>query len=111
MHDQDIDDDNELREAMNDALEVLALHLGGTRDTGGPVENATQIKGRGELGVLLTDVDDRVLGRVWIEFGATAQPPEVARIASQDGSVGLHASLRSEAVEPPVALEVWLKGR
>ena len=49
-------------EAVHEALNELAAHLGGSSDTGGPVENATQIKGREDLGVLLTDADDRVLG-------------------------------------------------
>jgi hypothetical protein len=104
------DSDNALRDAMQEALEALALHLGGTSDTGGPVEHATQIKGRDELGVLLTDRDNRVLGRVWLEFGGDAKSPDPAHVTTQPGQIGLHASLRSETVTPPAALEDWLKG-
>lgn len=100
-------DDSELHEAVNEALEALALHLGGTTETGGPVENATQVKGRGELGVFLTDIHDNVLGRVWIEFGANTQVPDLAKTSAQ-GSVGVHASVRSEAINPPLSLEKWL---
>ncbi len=102
-------DDNELHEAVNEALEALALHLGGTTETGGPVENATQVKGRGELGVFLTDASGRVLGRVWLEFGAKAQAPTVASIAVEDGSIGLHTTVRSEPVQPAMPLEAWLE--
>lgn len=102
-------DEDELHAAVNDALEALALHLGGTAETGGPVQNATQVKGRGELGVFLTDASDRVLGRVWLEFGAKIQAPSVANVAFQDGSMGLHASVRSEAISPPMTLEAWLE--
>src|SRR5689334_582741 len=60
----------EIHHAINAALDELAEQLGGTSDTGGPVENATQIKGRGDLGILLTDVANNVLGRVWVVFDA-----------------------------------------
>jgi len=102
-------DESELHEAVNEALEALAVHLGGTTETGGPVENATQVKGRGELGVFLTDASGRVLGRVWLEFGAKAQAPNIKTIAVEDGSVGLHATVRSEQVHPPMTLEAWLE--
>jgi len=105
------DIDDELHGAVNEALEALALHLGGTTETGGPVANATQIKGRGELGVLLTDAQDLVLGRVWIEFGGEANAPDMATVASQAGSIGLHASVRAEAIEPPMSIEDWVVGR
>lgn len=102
-------DEDELHAAVNDALEALAIRLGGTTETGGPVQNATQVKGRGELGVFLTDLEERVLGRVWLEFGAKIQAPSVATIQVQDGSMGLHASVRSEVIEPPMSLEAWLE--
>jgi hypothetical protein len=105
------DQENELSEAMHEALDTLALQLGGTSETGGPVENATQIKGRDELGVLLTDAHNRVLGRVWLEFGASAQSPDFASLSGGAGSLGFHAHVRSEAVQPPVPLELWLQNR
>jgi len=107
----------EIHEAVNAALDDLAAHLGGTSDTGGPVENATQIKGRGDLGILLTDADDRVLGRVWVAFGgsvearasAADEPGEDAALAG--GNVEIQAEVCSEVIDPPVALETWVTDR
>ena len=98
----------EIHLAVNQALDDLAAHLGGTADTGGPVENATQIKGRGDLGILLTDVDDRVLGRVWVAFGAGIDAPDEALMG---GSVAIQAEVCSELVEPPVPIDEWAQGR
>ncbi|MDB4988830.1 MAG: hypothetical protein JWN04_4008 [Myxococcaceae bacterium] len=99
----------EIHEAVNAALDDLARHLGGTSDEGGPVENATQIKGRGDLGILLTDVEDRVLGRVWVAFGGAIAAPTDDSLA--DGSVAVEAEVCSELVDPPVSLEEWAEGR
>src|SRR3954466_11135166 len=112
LHDRDVMNDQEQEEihrAVNSALDELAAHLGGTSDTGGPVENATQIKGRGDLGVLLTDAEDRVLGRVWIAFGAGIRGPDSQSDAS--GDVRVQAEVCSEIVEPPVPLQQWAIGR
>lgn len=98
----------EIHIAVNQALDELAAHLGGTSDTGGPVENATQIKGRGDLGILLTDVDNRVLGRVWVAFGAGIDAPDEEL---EGGSVGIHAEVCSELTDPPVPLDEWAEGR
>ena len=98
-----------IHEAVEAALDELAAHLGGTSDMGGPVENTTQIKGRSDLGVLLTDVDDRVLGRVWVAFGAALQTP--GEVSLEGGSVEIQAEVCSEVVEPPVALETWVVDR
>ncbi|MDB4975598.1 MAG: hypothetical protein JWN48_3939 [Myxococcaceae bacterium] len=98
-----------IHEAVNAALDELAAHLGGTSDEGGPVENATQIKGRGDLGILLTDRDDRVLGRVWVAFGGSIEAPSDDTL--EDGSVAVQAEVCSEVVEPPVALQEWAEGR
>jgi hypothetical protein len=99
----------EIHEAVNAALDDLAAHLGGTSDTGGPVENATQIKGRGDLGILLTDVNDRVLGRVWVAFGGSVDVPTDEALA--DGNVEIRAEVCSEVVDPPVELETWATDR
>jgi hypothetical protein len=96
----------EIHEAVNAALDELAAHLGGTRETGGPVENATQIKGRGDLGILLTDIDDRVLGRVWVAFGGSVAVPGGVELSG--GSVEIQAEVCSEVVDPPVDLETWV---
>lgn len=105
MNDQE---QEEIHRAVNSALEELATHLGGTADTGGPVENATQIKGRGDLGILLTDVDDRVLGRVWVAFGAGIDEPDEQL---EGGSVAVQAEVCSEVVQPPVHVDEWAAGR
>lgn len=97
--------EHDLHEAVNAALDELATHLGGSSDTGGPVVNATQIKGRGELGVLLTDARDLVLGRVWIAFGGIAQPPADDVGA---GSVRVQAEVCSEVIEHPCSIDSWL---
>ena len=99
----------EIHEAVNAALDDLAAHLGGTSDTGGPVENATQIKGRGDLGILLTDVNGRVLGRVWVAFGGSVDVPTDEALA--DGNVEIQAEVCSEVVDPPVDLETWATDR
>ena len=98
-----------IHEAVDAALQELASHLGGTSDTGGPVENATQVKGRADLGVLLTDAQDRVLGRVWIAFGAGVEAPSGPTFL--DGGVEVHAEVCSEVVDPPQGLEEWVEGR
>jgi hypothetical protein len=107
--DMDDEQQQEIHEAVNAALDDLAAHLGGTSDTGGPVENATQIKGRGDLGILLTDVNDRVLGRVWVAFGGSVDAPTDEALA--DGNVELQAEVCSEVVDPPVDLETWVTDR
>ncbi|MFT3927825.1 MAG: hypothetical protein QM778_35180 [Myxococcales bacterium] len=101
-------DDEELaiHEAVDAALNELAERLGGSSDTGGPVENATQIKGRGDLGVLLTDAQDRVLGRVWISFGAGVQVPN--QDLASGGNVHVQAEVCSEIIEPPLTVDAWL---
>ena len=99
----------EIHHAINAALDELAEQLGGTSDTGGPVENATQIKGRGDLGILLTDVDDKVLGRVWVVFDAGIAVPSDESLS--DGSVAVRAEVFSERVTPPVPLDEWAQGR
>jgi hypothetical protein len=105
----DDEQQQEIHEAVNAALDELAAHLGGTSDTGGPVDNATQIKGRGDLGILLTDVNDRVLGRVWVAFGGSVDVPTDALLT--DGNVELQAEVCSEVVDPPVDLETWVTDR
>jgi hypothetical protein len=113
----DDEQQREIHEAVNAALDGLAAHLGGTSDQGGPVENATQIKGRGDLGILLTDVNDLVLGRVWVAFGGAIAAPSSAVAADGDievqgdGEVEVQAEICSEVVEPPVPLEAWAEGR
>lgn len=106
MNDQEQED---IHRAVNAALDELAAHLGGTSEDGGPVENATQIKGRGDLGILLTDIDDRVLGRVWVAFGGSIESPHGDALA--DGSVQVHAEVCSEVVDPPESLATWSEGR
>jgi hypothetical protein len=101
--------DLEIRDAVSAALTELAEELGGSSDTGGPVENATQIKGRGDLGVLLTDVEDRVLGRVWIEFEGSASP--TISDSPDGGQVQVEATLHSEIIDPPVPILEWAAGR
>lgn len=98
----------EIHRAVNTALDELAAHLGGTADTGGPVENATQIKGRGDLGILLTDLHDNVLGRVWVAFGAGIDAPDEHL---ERGGVAIAAEVCSEVVEPPIPLDTWAEGR
>ena len=98
-----------IHDAVNAALDELAAHLGGTSDSGGPVENATQIKGRGDLGILLTDLEDRVLGRVWVAFGGAIESPHADALS--DGSVQVHAEVCSEVVDPPLPLALWAEGR
>src|SRR4051812_34737099 len=105
----DHEDERDIHEAVNAALDELAQHLGGSSDTGGPVENATQIKGRGDLGVLLTDADNRVLGRVWVAFGAAVDTQEVR--TRQGGAVHVQAEVCSEVIDPPVPVEEWASGR
>jgi hypothetical protein len=102
-------EEEEIHHAVNVAVTELATHLGGTSDTGGPVENATQIKGRGDLGILLTDVEDRVLGRVWLAFGGRAEKPNGP--ALQGGHVQVQAEVCSEVVDPPVPIAQWSEGR
>ena len=97
--------EEEIHAAIDRALNELAEHLGGSTEFGGPVENVTQIKGRGELGVLLTDPENRVLGRVWIAFGAAVQPPQQE---AGPGDVQVQAEVCSEVVDPPVPLEEWV---
>lgn len=99
-------DEQAIHAAVDAALNDLAERLGGTTETGGPVENATQIKGRGELGVLLTDVEDRVLGRVWIAFGAAVQALDA--VALEGGNVQVQAEVCSEIIEHPSSIEDWL---
>jgi hypothetical protein len=102
----------DIHAAVNQALDELAAHLGGTSDEGGPVENATQIKGRGDLGILLTNVDDLVLGRVWVAFGGSLGPLSTADDDTlHQGSVAVEAEVCSEVVDPPVPLEEWAEGR
>lgn len=96
----------EIHEAVNAALDELAAHLGGTADVGGPVENATQIKGRGDLGILLTDASDRVLGRVWVVFGGALHAPKDESL--EGGSVEVQAEVCSELVNPPLSIDEWL---
>jgi hypothetical protein len=103
------DDEADIHAAVNDALNELAAHLGGSSDTGGPVENATQIKGRGDLGVLLTDASNRVLGRVWVAFGAAVNAPSPA--SRDSGKVHVQAEVCSEVVDPPVSVQEWATGR
>jgi len=97
-----------IEEAVAAALDTLAEQLGGTADTGGPVVNATQIKGRGELGVLLTDARDYVLGRVWLSFGGGLTPPAFDLAGA--GSVRIEAEVCSERVDPPCTIDAWLAG-
>lgn len=99
-------EEQEIHAAVDAALNDLAERLGGTTDTGGPVENATQIKGRDELGVLLTDVENRVLGRVWVAFGAAVQVMDAP--ALEGGNVQVQAEVCAEVVEEPVSIEEWL---
>src|SRR6476620_9006126 len=99
-------EEQEIHAAVDAALNDLAERLGGTTDTGGPVENATQIKGRGELGVLLTDIENRVLGRVWIAFGAGVRMPSAA--ALEGGGVHVQAEVCSEVTEQPTSVDEWL---
>jgi hypothetical protein len=99
----------EIHRAVNTALDELAQHLGGTSDTGGPVENATQIKGRGDLGILLTDIHENVLGRVWVAFGAGIDAPTDEALSN--GAVELHAEVCSEVIDPPVSVDEWAEGR
>ena len=99
----------EIHLAINASLDELAATLGGTSDTGGPVENATQIKGRGDLGILLTDANNNVLGRVWVIFDAGIAVPSDETLS--DGSVAVRAEVLSERVSPPVPLEEWAQGR
>jgi hypothetical protein len=94
-----------IHEAVNAALDDLAAHLGGTSEVGGPVENATQIKGRGDLGILLTDSCDRVLGRVWVAFGGALQAPDGDSLGG--GSVDVQAEVCSELIEPPLHVDAW----
>ncbi|MEY4508895.1 MAG: hypothetical protein RLZZ450_1017 [Pseudomonadota bacterium] len=105
----DDEQQQEIHEAVNAALDELAAHLGGTSDMGGPVENATQVKGRSDLGILLTDVDDRVLGRVWVAFGGSVDVPSDEALS--DGNVEIQAEVCSEVVDPPVDLETWVNDR
>jgi hypothetical protein len=105
----DDEQQQEIHDAVNAALDELAAHLGGTSDMGGPVENATQIKGRSDLGILLTDVDDRVLGRVWVAFGGSVDVPTDEALS--DGGVEIQAEVCSEVVDPPVDLETWVTDR
>jgi len=113
----DEEQQRQIHEAVNQALDELAAHLGGTSDEGGPVENATQITGRGDLGIMLTDVDDRVLGRVWVAFGGSVEAPTTgqgddgALEVAGDGEVEIQAEICSEVVDPPVPLEEWVEGR
>ena len=94
-----------IHEAVDAALNELAEHLGGTSETGGPVENATQIKGRGDLGILLTDASDRVLGRVWVAFGGGLDASDVLA----GGAVEIHAEVCSEEIDPPVSVDEWFE--
>jgi hypothetical protein len=94
-----------LQEAFEAALDDLARRLGGTEDTGGPVVNATQIKGRDDLGVLLTDARDYVLGRVFLAFDAAI--PATLDV-SRGGDVNIDAAVRSEILSPPLAIDAWL---
>lgn len=98
-----------IHEAVNSALDDLAAHLGGTSDEGGPVENATQIKGRGDLGILLTDAEERVLGRVWVVFGAALEIEDEATLAGSN--VDVRAEVCSEVVDPPQPLAAWAVDR
>lgn len=100
------DEQQAIHEAVNAALDELAAHLGGTSDTGGPVENATQIKGRGDLGILLTDASERVLGRVWVAFGGELEAPSGA--ALEGGQVHVRAEVCSEVIDPPLPVDAWL---
>jgi hypothetical protein len=99
----------ELHRAVNAALDELAEHLGGTSDAGGPVENATQIKGRGDLGILLTDIDENVLGRVWVAFGAGIETPTDEALSN--GAIAVQAEVCSEVIDPPVSIDAWAEGR
>jgi hypothetical protein len=94
-----------IHQAVDAALDELAERLGGTSETGGPVENATQIKGRGDLGILLTDASDRVLGRVWVAFGAGLQTSDPLT----GGDVEIHAEVCSELIEPPLSIDAWFE--
>jgi hypothetical protein len=67
------------------------------------------VKGRSDLGILLTDVDDRVLGRVWVAFGGSVDVPSDESLS--DGNVEIQAEVCSEVVDPPVDLEVWVSDR
>lgn len=102
------DETQAIHEAVDEALNNLAERLGGSSDTGGPVENATQITGRGDLGVLLTDAENRVLGRVWVEFGGGVDVPD--EDLEEGGSVHVEAQVLAELFEPPVPLEDWIEG-
>jgi hypothetical protein len=94
-----------LQEAFEAALDDLARRLGGTEDTGGPVVNATQIKGRDDLGVLLTDARDHVLGRVFLAFDAAIS---TTLDVSRSGHVSVETAVRSEILSPPLAIDTWL---
>jgi hypothetical protein len=83
-----------LHAAIDAELEALAARLSPAPEQPSPVENAVQLEGRGHLGILLTDAEERVLGRVWVAFEPT-----------QDGLA--RASVCSEVISPPLALEAW----
>ena len=104
-----MDEEQSIESLMREELERLAAALAGASDTGGPVENATQVKGRGDLGVLLTDIDDKVLGRVWVEFGGSAKLEKGAK--KPRGSVGVQVTVCSEVVKPPAPLVEWVASR
>jgi hypothetical protein len=94
-----------LQETFEAALDDLARRLGGTEDAGGPVVNATQIKGRDDLGVLLTDARDYVLGRVFLAFDAAI--PATLDVM-RGGDVSIETAVRSEILSPPLAIDTWL---
>ncbi len=100
-------DEQAIHEAVNAALDELAAHLGGTSEQGGPVENATQIKGRGDLGILLTDAAERVLGRVWVAFGGALETSDDA--LTEGGSVDIQAEVCSEVIDPPQPIDAWFE--
>lgn len=100
--------DEELQADIERALTDLAVRLGGDTDEDGPVENLTQVKDRGDLGMLLTDTANRVLGRVWLEYSGSAV---LSGVEAGAGSVGVETHVRSEVVDPPEDLDDWLKGR
>jgi hypothetical protein len=58
--------------------------------------------------ILLTDVNDNVLGRVWVAFGAGIDAPDEEL---EGGGVNVQAEICSEVVSPPVHLDVWAEGR
>jgi hypothetical protein len=110
-------DEQAIHEAIDLALNELAERLGGGVDAGGPVVNITQIKERGDLGVLLTDAQDRVLGRVWIAFGGAVDGGLLAGgPASFDpsqrfdagGDVRVRAEVCSEIIDPPLTVDEWV---